>query len=81
MTLIGFSLGARVIFYCLEEMAKRKSEILFCSFIKEFFILCLDCEGIIEDVILLGAPVTGHPESWQPFEKVVSGRIVNGYCK
>ncbi|ELU07125.1 hypothetical protein CAPTEDRAFT_150011 [Capitella teleta] len=64
VTLIGFSLGARVIFYCLEEMAKRKN-----------------CEGIIEDVILLGAPVTGHAESWQPFEKVVSGRIVNGYCK
>ncbi|GIX72177.1 transmembrane and coiled-coil domain-containing protein 4 [Caerostris extrusa] len=36
ITLIGFSLGARVIFHCLKEMAKRK-----------------DCEGIIEDAILL----------------------------
>ena len=26
MTLIGFSFGARVIFSCLQEMAKRKSE-------------------------------------------------------
>ncbi|XP_077510774.1 transmembrane and coiled-coil domain-containing protein 4-like isoform X1 [Amblyomma americanum] len=64
VTLVGFSLGARVIFYCLKEMAKRKG-----------------CEGIIEDAILLGAPVPAHKEEWKPMARVVGGRIVNGYCR
>lgn len=40
-----------------------------------------DCQGIIEDVVLLGAPVEGEAKHWEPFQKVVSGRIVNGYCR
>ncbi|XP_015341089.1 transmembrane and coiled-coil domain-containing protein 4 isoform X2 [Marmota marmota marmota] len=64
VTLVGFSLGARVIYFCLQEMAREK-----------------DCQGIIEDVILLGAPVEGDPKHWEPFRKVVSGRIVNGYSR
>lgn len=64
VTLIGFSLGARVIYFCLQEMAQEK-----------------DCEGIIEDAVLLGAPVEGEAKHWEPFRKVVSGRIINGYCR
>ncbi|XP_054857556.1 transmembrane and coiled-coil domain-containing protein 4 [Eublepharis macularius] len=64
VTLIGFSLGARVIYFCLQEMAKEK-----------------DCQGIIEDVVLLGAPVEGEAKSWKPFTKVVAGKIINGYCR
>ncbi|KAH8042133.1 hypothetical protein HPB51_021217 [Rhipicephalus microplus] len=64
VTLIGFSLGARVIFYCLKEMAKRKG-----------------CEGIVEDAVLLGAPVPAHKEEWKPMARVVGGRIINGYCR
>lgn len=64
VTLVGFSLGARVIYFCLQEMAQEQ-----------------DCQGIIEDVVLLGAPVEGDPKYWEPFRKVVSGRIVNGYCR
>ncbi|XP_050412160.1 transmembrane and coiled-coil domain-containing protein 4 isoform X1 [Patella vulgata] len=64
VTLIGYSLGARVIFSCLEELAKRKGS-----------------EGIVEDVILLGAPVSGDPKYWQVLTKVVAGKIVNGYCR
>ncbi|XP_074233377.1 transmembrane and coiled-coil domain-containing protein 4 isoform X2 [Camelus bactrianus] len=63
VTLIGFSLGARVIYFCLQEMEQEK-----------------DCQGIIEDVVLLGAPVEGEAKHWEPFRKVVSGRIINGYC-
>ncbi|XP_003471411.1 transmembrane and coiled-coil domain-containing protein 4 isoform X2 [Cavia porcellus] len=64
VTLVGFSLGARVIYFCLQEMAQEKG-----------------CQGIIEDVVLLGAPVEGDPKHWEPFRKVVSGRIVNGYSR
>ncbi|KYO24549.1 transmembrane and coiled-coil domain-containing protein 4 [Alligator mississippiensis] len=64
VTLIGFSLGARVIYFCLQEMAQEK-----------------DSEGIVEDVVLLGAPVEGEAKYWKACAKVVSGRIINGYCR
>ena len=40
-----------------------------------------DSEGIIEDVVLLGAPVTGDPKEWQNLARVVAGKVVNGYCR
>ncbi|XP_010220059.1 PREDICTED: transmembrane and coiled-coil domain-containing protein 4, partial [Tinamus guttatus] len=64
VTLIGFSLGARVIYFCLQEMAREK-----------------DSQGIIEDAVLLGAPVEGEAKCWKTITKVVSGRIINGYCR
>ncbi|NXT14336.1 TMCO4 protein, partial [Prunella fulvescens] len=64
VTLIGFSLGARVIYFCLQEMAQEK-----------------DSEGIIEDVVLLGAPVEGEAKHWRALTRVVSGRIINGFCR
>ncbi|NXK42037.1 TMCO4 protein, partial [Piprites chloris] len=64
VTLIGFSLGARVIYFCLQEMAQEK-----------------ESQGIIEDAILLGAPVEGEAKHWKALTKVVSGRIINGYCR
>jgi thioesterase domain-containing protein len=42
VNLVGYSIGARVVFSCLKEMTKRKQ-----------------AEGIIQDVVLLGAPVSG----------------------
>uniref|UniRef100_UPI00398EF40C transmembrane and coiled-coil domain-containing protein 4 isoform X1 n=2 Tax=Pristiophorus japonicus TaxID=55135 RepID=UPI00398EF40C len=64
VTLVGFSLGARVIYFCLQELVQEK-----------------DSEGIIEDVVLLGAPVEGGAKYWKPLTKVVAGRIINGYCR
>uniref|UniRef100_A0A8D8ZQY6 Transmembrane and coiled-coil domain-containing protein 4 n=1 Tax=Cacopsylla melanoneura TaxID=428564 RepID=A0A8D8ZQY6_9HEMI len=64
VTLIGYSLGARVIFYCLREMSTRNC-----------------CEGIIQDVVLIGAPCSGNRQEWSKFTKVVAGRIVNGYSR
>ena len=43
--------------------------------------LFVDYMGIVEDAILLGAPVTGNSEQWAKFGRVVAGRLVNGYCK
>ncbi|KAM9343209.1 transmembrane and coiled-coil domain-containing protein 4 [Pholidichthys leucotaenia] len=64
VSLIGFSLGARVIYYCLQELASEKGS-----------------EGVVEDVILLGAPVDGSEKAWERMTRVVAGRIVNGYCR
>ncbi|KAF5906706.1 transmembrane and coiled-coil domain-containing protein 4, partial [Clarias magur] len=64
VSLIGFSLGARVIYFCLEELANDKG-----------------CEGVIEDVVLLGAPVDGSGKTWERLSKVVAGKIVNGFCR
>ena len=64
ITLIGFSLGARVIYHCLLTMSKRA-----------------ECVGIVEDVVLLGAPVTASSKQWATLASVVGGRIINGYCE
>lgn len=40
-----------------------------------------DSSGIVEDVVLLGAPVTGSVEKWTEFSKIVAGHITNGYCR
>ena len=64
VTLIGFSLGARVIYYCLEELSAHG-----------------DSGGIIQNVIVVGAPVSGNSEKWQKFSDVVAGTIFNGFCR
>nr|XP_040050232.1 transmembrane and coiled-coil domain-containing protein 4 isoform X2 [Gasterosteus aculeatus aculeatus] len=64
VSLIGFSLGARVIYYCLQELANDQGS-----------------EGVVEDVVLLGAPVDGSEKAWAKITRVVAGKIVNGYCR
>ncbi|PIK51085.1 putative transmembrane and coiled-coil domain-containing protein 4 [Apostichopus japonicus] len=64
ITLIGFSMGARAIYFCLKELASRTG-----------------CEGIIQDVYLLGAPVPFDRDIWEQFPRVVAGKIYNGYCR
>ncbi|KAF6728033.1 Transmembrane and coiled-coil domain-containing protein 4 [Oryzias melastigma] len=64
VSLIGFSLGARVIYYCLQELAGDQGS-----------------EGVVEDVVLLGAPVDGSEKAWERMTRVVAGKIVNGYCR
>lgn len=61
ITLIGHSMGARLIFYCLLELHTMG----------EFH--------AVDDVILLGTPVTTAVSSWKMARSVVSGRLVNGY--
>ncbi|CAJ0919767.1 unnamed protein product, partial [Mesorhabditis belari] len=64
ISLVGYSLGARVIFHCLMAMSKRT-----------------DSAGIVEDVVLLGAPVSASASQWSQISHVVGGRIINGYCE
>lgn len=63
ITLVGFSLGARMIFYALLELARKKAF------------------GIVQDVYLMGAPVTSREHEWKTARTVVSGRFVNAYSR
>lgn len=63
VTLVGFSLGSRVIYSCLIELASRGGY------------------GLIDDVILLGNPVSVKYEQITLAKSVVSGRLINGFSK
>jgi hypothetical protein len=66
ISLVGFGFGATAIVTCLEKLAENKNE---------------DMEGLIQDVILFGAPVRWSRERWRKTTRVVAGRYVNCYCK
>jgi pimeloyl-ACP methyl ester carboxylesterase len=61
VTLIGYSLGARVIYTCLKSLAARKAF------------------GLVESVVLLGAPAPSDAADWRLIRTVVTGRVVNVY--
>ncbi|XP_059461143.1 uncharacterized protein LOC132190235 [Corylus avellana] len=63
VTLIGFSLGARVIFKCLQCLAGTEG----------------NNAGLVERVVLLGAPISIKDENWEVARKIVAGRFVNAY--
>ncbi|PWN36314.1 DUF726-domain-containing protein [Meira miltonrushii] len=63
ITLVGFSLGARVVFYALVELARKKNF------------------GIVQNVYLIGTPVTANDKTWKEARSVVAGRFVNAYSR
>lgn len=63
VTLVGFSLGARVIYSCLEELAVHNAF------------------GLIENAILMGAPVPSSETSWRRMRAIVAGRLINVYTQ
>lgn len=63
ITLVGFSLGSRLIYSCLIELANRGGY------------------GLIENVILLGNPVSVKYDQITLARSVVSGKFINGYSK
>ena len=63
VTLVGFSLGARVIYYCLQSLAERGAY------------------ELVENVVLMGAPVPSSGDTWTSARTVVAGRIVNVYSE
>lgn len=63
VTLVGYSLGARVIYACLRVLADRKAF------------------GLIDNVVLIGAPVPSNTGHWQMMRTVVSGKLFNVYSE
>ena len=63
VTLLGYSMGARLVFHCLEALHAKGEAGL----------------GIVENAVLLGAPVGRNPQRWRRARAVVAGRLINGY--
>ncbi|GFP83266.1 transmembrane and coiled-coil domain-containing protein 4 [Phtheirospermum japonicum] len=68
VTLVGFSLGARVIFKCLQVLAESENSG------KQY-----SSAVLVERVVLLGAPIAIRDMNWEATRKVVAGRYVNAY--
>jgi surfactin synthase thioesterase subunit len=62
ITLVGFSLGARVIYYALLELHRQKAF------------------GLVQNVYMIGAPVSPSRKNWLQARAMVAGRFVNGEC-
>ncbi|MCJ1392477.1 hypothetical protein MMC18_005344 [Xylographa bjoerkii] len=63
VTLIGYSLGARVIYSCLTSLAKRRAF------------------GLVESVVMIGAPTPSTTAEWRVMRTVVSGRLINVFSE
>ena len=64
VTLIGYSMGARLIFHALLSMAEHYGD---------------KARGLVEDAVLLGGTMSTDPEEWTKVRSVVCGRLVNGH--
>ena len=63
VTLVGYSIGARVIYTCLHSLAKRRAF------------------GLVESVVMMGAPTPSDASDWRIMCSVVSGRMINVYSE
>ena len=65
VSLIAISLGARVVWQCLEVLAALPEE---------------EGRGLVHDVLLFAAPVTNNPARWERVGRhVITGRLINAY--
>jgi len=61
VSLIGFSLGTRVIYSCLMTLAEKRAF------------------GLVDNIVLMGAPIPTEMRVWAAMRSVVTGRVVNAY--
>jgi hypothetical protein len=63
VSLVGYSLGGRVIYSCLLALAEKKAF------------------GLIDSVVVMGAPMPSDTTEWRNLRSMVSGRFVNVYSE
>ncbi|KAI0809353.1 DUF726-domain-containing protein [Xylaria sp. FL0064] len=63
VSLVGYGLGARVIYTCLTSLSEKRAF------------------GIVENVVLFGAPCPSEIRVWTAMKSIVAGRLVNVYSK
>lgn len=72
VTLVGYGMGARLIYHCLDALLEESKQ--------------LDggeeaIKGIIENVVLIGAPVKIDILKFQSFRNITSSRFINCYSR
>ncbi|KAI8949529.1 DUF726-domain-containing protein [Xylaria longipes] len=63
VSLVGYGLGARVIYACLTSLSEKRAF------------------GIVENVVLFGAPCPSEIRVWAAMKSIVMGRLINVYSK
>lgn len=63
VSLVGYGLGARVIYTCLTTLSEKRAF------------------GIVENVVLFGAPCPSEIRVWTAMKSVVAGRLINVYSR
>jgi hypothetical protein len=92
VVLIGFSMGARVIYSCLKELARQQEiweeqEEAMRSALnnnkekRHKMKFPREPASIVEDAIIMGLPNHLSLHSWESCRRVVAGRLVNCYSK
>lgn len=67
INLIGYSLGSRLIYKCLMNLIEDE------EYKNE--------NHIIENVILMGSPITINKKEWEMIRELIPGKIINIYSK
>jgi len=67
VVLVGFSLGALVVWECLHEMC-RLSELGTAR-----------AAGVVQSAVLMGLPASADAARWLRLRRVVAGRLINCY--
>jgi hypothetical protein len=85
VTLVGFSFAARTIFSCLKELARHQiiwEDLNYYSQSNQDseYEYAREPASIVEDAVLMGAPLHLDSQSWEACRLVLSGRLINCYA-
>jgi len=76
VTLMGYSMGARMIYACLKELARHQQ-----IWLESNAMYSREPASIVQDVYLMGCPQHISFESWQMCRGIVAARLVDCYSK
>ena len=70
VTLVAHSMGAKVVMACMEELVNQ---------LVDPNTSVGSIRGLVQDVLIMGTPVTPDPELFSSARSIVSGRFINCY--